>query len=267
VSEVGAGEQATGFGAASDDYDRFRPRPAPEALDWLLRPGDRDVLDVGAGTGQLTALLVDRVAVVTALEPDARMRRELSLRVPGARTVDGVAERLPVADASQDAVLSHAAWHWFDPSRAVAEAARVLRPGGRLGVLQTGFDPDVEWLGELWDRLEPDPSARRPGGRPRRVRLAADRIAQLRVARSFGRVRAPFDAREAHIVRFGRRFSADELVGLAGTYSGLVVKPPAERAARLEELRELIETHPLLGGRDDLEVPMLTRCWRAGRRG
>ena len=261
----GGSRHATAFGAAAQDYDRYRPQPAREALDWLLRPGDRDILDVGAGTGQLTRLLVERGTVVTAVEPDPDMREELAVRVPAARVAAGAAERLPVAGASQDAVLSHAAWHWFHPQRSVSEAARVLRPAGRLGALRTGFDPDVEWLGDLWARLEPDPLARRPGGRARRSRLAgAATIARLRRARQFGSFGARFERREHHVVRFSRRFTRAELLGWMATYSGLLVRPSDERALRLNAVRELLETR--LAGSDAIEVPMVTRCWRADRR-
>jgi SAM-dependent methyltransferase len=259
---------ATSFGAVSEDYDRYRLEPAPAALDWLLCPSTRDVLDVGAGTGQLTRLLVTWGAVVTAVEPDNRMRAALGQAAPMATILAGTAEQLPVGDGSQDAVLAHAAWHWFDPKRALTEAARVLRPGGRLGVLRTGFDPNVEWVGDLWDRLEPDPSARRPGSRPRRVRMPAGVPARWRRARQFGRhPRAPFEPQQGpHVVHFSRRFTRAQLLGLAGTYSGVIGRPPAERTRVLERVREAIDTDPRLAAPDGVEVALVTTCWRADRR-
>ena len=261
-------ELATSFGAISEDYDRYRPEPAPGVLEWLLRPGAKDVLDVGAGSGQLTRLLVEWGAVVTAVEPDPRMRAALALRTPTATILGGTAERLPVGDGSQDAVLAHAAWHWFDPKRAVSEAARVLRPGGRLGVVRTGFAPDLEWVGDLWDRLEPDPSARRPGGRPRRLRLPSGGLARWWETRQFGgRGGAPFEPRQGpHVVRFSRRFTRAELLGLAGTYSGVIGRHPAERTTILEHVRQAIYTDPRLASPDGVEVSLVTSCWRADRR-
>jgi SAM-dependent methyltransferase len=207
-------------------------------------------------------------AVVTAVEPDVRMRAALGQGAPTATILAGTAERLPVGDGSQDAVLAHAAWHWFDPNRAVTEAARVLRPGGRLGVLRTGFDANVEWVGDLWDRLEPDPSARRPGGRPRRLRLPSGVPARWRRARQFGgHAGAPFEPQQGpHVVRFSRRFTRAQLLGRAGTYSGVIGRPPADRTAVLEQVREAIDTDPRLAAPDGVEVPLVTSCWRADRR-
>ena len=68
------------FGAVADEYDRLRPGPSDEALDWLLPEGASDVLEIGAGTGLLTRLLRRRVAHVTAIEPDDRMRAVLASR-------------------------------------------------------------------------------------------------------------------------------------------------------------------------------------------
>jgi SAM-dependent methyltransferase len=250
--------RSTAFGAAATAYGRYRPEPAPEALDWILRPNDRDVVDVGAGTGQLTAPLLARGLSVTAVEPDPEMRRALARRAAAAAILDGAAERLPLGDRSQDAVLSHAAAHWFDPRGSVLEAARVLRPGGVLGALQTSFEPEVKWLAELWDLLEPDPRDRRPGGRAGRIRGVAARL------RAFGPLAASFEDREEYVARFSRRMTPDEIVGWAGTYSGLLALPPEERAVRLADLRRLIERR--FPGSDTVVVPLRTRCWRAERR-
>ena len=161
-------ERALSFGAVSEDYDRLRPKPAPAALDWLLPEHASAAVDVGAGTGALTRLLAGRVAHVTAVEPDERMRRVLADRVPAATVRAGTGEAIPVEDASQDAVLVSSAWHWVDARRAVPEAARVLRPGGRLGVLWTSIDREVDWVGRA---LAGAAARRHPGARaPRPAR-------------------------------------------------------------------------------------------------
>ena len=114
------------FGSVATDYDRYRPSPPPQALDWLIPPGARAVLDLAAGTGAVTRELVGRAPRVIAVEPDERMRAVLTARCPEAEVLAGRGEDIPLPDASVDAVVISAAWHWLDPERAVPEITRVL---------------------------------------------------------------------------------------------------------------------------------------------
>jgi SAM-dependent methyltransferase len=247
-------QRALSFGTVSEDYDRFRPGPVPAVLDWLLPPAAAAAVDVGAGTGALTRLLVDRVAEVTAVEPDARMRAVLARRVPSANVVEGTGEALPVADVSQDAVLASSAWHWVDPERAVPEAARVLRPGGMLGVVWTGMDRDIGWIDELQRTLRAHlpAAAARPGRGPRSLALPDAAAAAF----------APVEGQ--HAVRFTHRFTRDALVGLSGTYSAMIVHP--DRDALLDGVRAALEDDERFADPDGAELPMVSRCFRARRR-
>jgi SAM-dependent methyltransferase len=240
-------ERALSFGAVSEDYDRLRPKPPAAALDWLLPEPASAVVDVGAGTGALTRLLAGRVARVTAVEPDARMRRVLSTRVPAATVVAGTGEAIPLPDASQDAVLVSSAWHWVDARRAVPEAARVLRPGGRLGVLWTSLDREVDWVGALWRTLRPGGTQAHGGHGPRALEVLP--------GEGFAPVEGP------HAVRVTQRFTREELVGLAGTYSAMIVLPPQRRAALLEEIRRALAADPRFA--EAVDVPVVSRCYRA----
>jgi ubiquinone/menaquinone biosynthesis C-methylase UbiE len=127
---------AASFGRVADDYDRGRPSYPPEALDWLvaeLRVGaSSTVVDLAAGTGKLTRLLVGRYPRVVAVEPSAGMRAVLHERVPGAEILEGTAEAIPLADASVDAVFVAEAFHWFDPHTAGGELRRIVRSGGTV---------------------------------------------------------------------------------------------------------------------------------------
>ena len=105
------------FGSVAADYDRYRPAPPPQALDWLIPPGAQAVLDLAAGTGAVTRQLIGRVARVIAVEPDERMRAVLAARCPRAEVLAGRGEDIPMPDASVDAVMISAAWHWLDPDR------------------------------------------------------------------------------------------------------------------------------------------------------
>jgi SAM-dependent methyltransferase len=134
------------FGAVARDYDRLRPSPPPEAVDWLL-PARRDVVvDLAAGTGLLTRALSGKVGHVIAVEPDERMRSVLQARSAGVEVLAGRGEAIPLPDATADAVFVSSAWHWMDPELAVPEISRVLRDGGRFGVIWTGREPRIEWL-------------------------------------------------------------------------------------------------------------------------
>ena len=93
------------------------------------------MLDLAAGTGKLTRVLAEHADDVVAVEPLDGMRRVLERRLPHVRVLAGTAEAIPLADGAVDAVFVAEAFHWFDLPRAVAEIARVLRPGGGLAVL------------------------------------------------------------------------------------------------------------------------------------
>jgi ubiquinone/menaquinone biosynthesis C-methylase UbiE len=129
--DAGTEVLAQSFGAIARDYDRFRPGPPQEAVQWLVPSGTVDVLEIGAGTGALTRRLVERARHVRAVEPDARMRAVLRARTPDAEVVAGRGEEIPAEDRSFDVVIGASSWHWVDEELALPEVARVLRPGGR----------------------------------------------------------------------------------------------------------------------------------------
>ncbi len=142
-------DRSLSFGSEAAAYERGRPSYPPEAIDWLLPPGARDVLDLGAGTGKLTTRLVERGLDVVAVDPIAEMLELLSSALPDTPALLGTAEQIPLPDNSVDAVLVAQAWHWFDLERAVAEVARVLRPGGRLGLVWNTRDERLGWVKDL----------------------------------------------------------------------------------------------------------------------
>ena len=150
---------AAGFASAADVYERARPSYPADAVAWLvevaqLAPG-RVVVDVGAGTGKLTRLLVPTGARVIAVEPVAEMRAKLAETTPGAESLDGTAEALPLADASADALTVAQAFHWFDYDAALPELHRVLRPGGRLVLIWNSRDLDDPLQAGIEELLQP----------------------------------------------------------------------------------------------------------------
>ena len=118
-----------------EDYERGRPGYPDQVIDVAGLPSSAPVLELAAGTGKLTRLLLSRFARVVAVEPDAGMRRLLAVGCPGIESRDGSAEHIPLADDSVEAVFAAQAFHWFDNETALTEIARVLRPRGALVVM------------------------------------------------------------------------------------------------------------------------------------
>ena len=163
---------AGGYAAAVEHYGRGRPSYPDDAITYLVRelgigPG-RDVLELGAGTGKFTELIVHTGARITAVEPVAEMRAALERNCPTVTAVDGTAEAIPAADASADAVLAAQSFHWFDGERALPEIHRVLRPAGALGLIWNVRDEASDWAEQLtaiFDRLAGDGAPRYRSGR------------------------------------------------------------------------------------------------------
>ena len=245
--------RAQSFGAIAADYDRYRPRPPEEALRWLLPPGCRAALDLGAGTGILTRGLAAMVPVVYAVDPDPRMRTVLSGSVPDAHVLSGRAEALPLADNSVDAVLVSAAWHWMDPDKAVPEIARVLRPDGVFGLLWNSPDRDLPWVAELFrtgpEGIETDEQL------VQRRRLDAVRLPDG----------APFGPPKTRVVPWVHHTTPEDLVGLVGTLSLVIRLPQPERETLLDRVAGFIDARIQPTARGTIALPMACRCWRALR--
>lgn len=225
---------------------------------WALdaAPGVR-VLDLGAGTGKLTATLHELGADVVAVEPDAAMLGELRRVLPGARALSGSAEEIPLPDASVDVVLAGNAMHWFDMAVAGPEIARVLAPGGVLAGLWNLMDDEVEWVAGL---------ARVAGGAavgPRdtpaawRVATADMHLPRNGAAPRFG---SPERAEFAH----GQRRTADSLVRTLATRAGVLVMPEEEREALLGRIRGFLASVPETA-RGEFTLPMRTGVLRVRR--
>jgi len=251
VSDPATASRALSFGAVADTYDRYRPGPPGEAVDWVLPAGATDVLDLGAGTGALTRLLLGRVpGKVVALEPDSRMRAVLASRSPGVLLVGARGEALPFAAASFDAVVVASAWHWMNTDLTVPEVVRVLRTGGRLCVLWSGPARSVEWVADLLGRKREADSAGSDDRHRRDVELPPE---------------APFTVPETTIIAWSMPMTRDELVGLARTYSSVITRPESEQTEILDRVDRLAAAHPAFAAGTTVDVPMRCLCWRATR--
>ena len=170
------------------------------------------------------------------------MREQLARLLPEVRCLDGTAEAIPLPDRSVDVVLVAQAWHWVDPHRAVPEVARVLVPGGRLGLIWNNRDEREDWVKQLGLIMHgnDDPRAATPAVGPP--------FAPLRASRR--RVGAP-----------RHRDAARRPRGVAQLRDH-----PARRArsALLAQVRELIDTHPDLRGAAEISLPYVTECYSDG---
>ena len=249
---------AQGFPGAAASYDEGRPTYPPKAVARLARElhlrSGRAVLDLAAGTGKLTALLVGTGAEVVAVEPVAEMRAVLEAALPGVRALSGTAEAIPLAAGSVDAVTAGAAFHWFRGDEALQEIHRVLRPGGGLGLLWNVRDTSVRWVARLSELMEPH-RGDAPSHRSGVWREAFERTAL------FG----PLGHAE---VRHVHRLAPEGVVARVASVSFVAALPEAERESVLSEVRRLLDTDPDTRGREELELPYRTEVyWATATRG
>ncbi len=241
---------ARGFAGVADDYERGRPGYPLDAIVALGLPDGSRVADVGAGTGKLTRALLAGGLDVVAVEPLHGLRARLEAELPGVEALAGTAEALPLADASVDAVACGDAFHWFDGARAAPELARVIRPGGVLGLLWNAPADDVAlpWAEALWELLE-DVRPDHPGFTPDQGRTAIDASGR------FGRFR-----RDA----FDNVHATDRagLVANIASISYIALLPAPERRALLGRVDALLREH----GDDGVDLPLRTTVWTARRR-
>ncbi|WP_069773168.1 class I SAM-dependent methyltransferase [Streptomyces sp. LUP30] len=221
--------RAHSFNSAAAQYAANRPSYPAALLDAIEELAGRRlagarVADVGAGTGISTALLHARGADVVAVEPGEGMAAQFRRVLPEVTVVRGDGNHLPLADATFDFLTYAQSWHWTDPSRAVPEALRVLRPGGALALWWNTDAPEVPWLAEQGRRIE-----RAFGeGVP-----AADRNVSDRTVDPTGRL--DLVRRE---VRWSRRVPVDTHLANIGSHSIFLVRGEEATAAFLAEERE-----------------------------
>jgi SAM-dependent methyltransferase len=230
---------ASGFGAAAAAYERGRPSYPPEAVErpaaGLGLDAASAVLDLAAGTGKLTRLLLPRFARVVAVDPSAGMLEVLRAALPEAEVRTGEAEAIPLPDAAVDGVYVGEAFHWFGTAASCREIARVLRPGG--GGLALAWNR-AAWSGLPWHeryRALTDPPREAAGAFP-----AEDWRAAISASGRFG----PLMSGEVEHVH---ATTGAGLVALVASWSWIANLPDAERAEVLDGVAGLVDPDaPLL---------------------
>jgi SAM-dependent methyltransferase len=247
-------ERAMSFGGFAREYDRFRPEPPAEALEWLVPKEAASIAEIGAGTGLLTRHLGQRAHEVFAIEPDSRMREVLQENVPSAVALEGRGGAIPLSDDSVDVVIAASSWHWVEQERGFAEAARVLRRGGTLALLWTGPDRTVEWVSRLM-------AGGREMSREERQRSDQDRYRRHHPEMPDG---APFGNPERGVFRGSRLVTAEVLIGLPGTYGEAFPLTSAQRVDYDDQLRQFVADEVNLSN-GQVELPIGCVTWRALR--
>jgi SAM-dependent methyltransferase len=249
-------EAARGFEYAPRPYEIGRPDYPQEAIERLvaelgIERGAR-VLDLAAGTGKLTRRLVPTEAEIVAVEPTEAMRSVLSSSLREVEALPGTAEAIPVPDGSVDAVVVGQAFHWFDGDAALAEIHRVLRPGGRLGLIWNLKDESVDWIEKL-------------GGIMESYRGDAPRVASGAWKAAFERTRL-FGPLERARFSFVHEADFAAVVARVTSVSFIAALPTPEFERVVEQVRALLTTHPQTRGRTTFELPYRTGVyWCAAR--
>jgi len=234
-------DRARSFGSVAEAYDRGRPSYPAEAVAWLSGGEAKVVLELGAGTGKLTRQLVDAGHAVFATDPDEAMLEVLRQRVPEVSARTASAEEIPANDRSVDVVVVAQAFHWFDHELALAEIARVLKPGGHVALVWNSRDERIPWVRKMGDLLG-------------RQDLDTSSAQHLVHSDLFGFV-------EEASFKHWQEVNRETILDLARSRSSYLVMAEAAQEEHLAEVRAFYADYGR--GMDGMQIPYVTRCYRA----
>lgn len=233
---------AQSFENIGEDYDRYRPGFPDAAAEVILPNRVASVLDLGAGTGKFTELLLSRADRVFAVEPSVAMLDVLRAKLPEVEAIVGGAEDIPLPDDAVDAVTVAQAFHWFDREKACAEIARALVPGGILGLLWNRADRSCSWdlacsriahpaYRSDDDELPPEPEPDELPG---------------------------FTFSHHAEIAWSERITRADYIARWLTVSSFLIAAEPERTAMLRAIEEVLDTDPGTAAQDEFDLPMLT---------
>lgn len=265
-------ERAGSFGGVASQYERYRPGPPVAAVDWFLPSRVGTVVDLGAGTGALTRLLLERADEVVAVEPDERMRSVLEAEVPAARALAGRGESIPLPDGCADAVLASSSWHWMDPIPTLHEVGRVLVSGGIVGAVWSGPDPEGPFMVQARALLADQAHGTADDAGVTEDAPVGGELSSLipgdMLRPTFGFQipdGVPFDQPEHEVFAWDLALNADDLIGLLGTLSWIITMPDEQRERVLNEIRRLLREFLGVAGNVTADVAFRADAWRSAR--
>lgn len=231
---------ARSFQTTGADYDLYRPGFPPAAVEAILPHSVDTVLDLGAGTGKFTENLLEVAGQVIAVEPSEQMLQVLRSKFPDVEALVGTAESVPLDDDTVQAVTVAQAFHWFDRAAACAEIARVLVPGGTLGLVWNHSDPSCEWDRACHRIAHPavgatdDTTATSDSGLPG-FRLALHKE-----------------------VQWTERITREHYLFRWATVSSFLIADDQTRATMLSEIEAVLDTHVETAEKAELALPQVT---------
>lgn len=252
---VSASLEVNPFVGEGGAYDLVRPAYPDEAVAALLgaapvRGGAAAqqplrVADIGAGTGKMSELLARAGAIVDAVEPSEAMRAQASF-MPGVTWHDGVAEDTGLPDGAFDIVVFAQSWHWVDSERAGVESARILAPGGALGIVWNQMDVCVPWVHRL-TRIMRSGDVHRPDRPP----TPGGGFAPMRLTQ----------------VAWEDVMTPEQILTLGTTRSSYIRSSGEGRARMQANLRWYLYEHLGHAPGEEVAIPYTTLVWRAEREG
>src|ERR1700733_8601686 len=244
-----------GFSRAAVSYGRGRPGYPEALLAWLqqkLRLGpETTAVDLGAGTGKSSQLLLRTGAHVLAVEPVDAMRVQLLQSLPGLTAIAGTARSMPLEDASLDAVVCAQAFHWFANREALQEIHRVLRPRGKLGLVWNVRDEAVDWVAAITAIMAPY-----EGDAPR---FHTGQWPRMFPNELFS------DPEEFSVPQQHTGSAQQVIIDRFLSVSFIAALPQVERVEVAARLSALITTHPQLKDREVIAVPYRTLAYSCER--
>ena len=244
-----------GFARAADIYSASRPGYPPAALAWLRDAlgigAAATVVEIGAGTGSFTRLLVQTGATVIAVDAVAPMLAALHDAMPAVATVVAPAQCVPLPDGSADAIVCATAFHWFATAETLAEFRRLLRPGGTLGLIWNLRDERVPWVARLSALTNAhDPGEARQHASGWRTPFPAPGFSPLV---------------ETEMAYAHRGSVEDVVIGRTLSTSFIAALDDADRAAVVAQVRALIAATPALAGGGCVTFPYRTHAYHCHR--
>ncbi len=232
--------RAASFGEVADEYADHRPGYPDEAVRWLVGASPGRVLELGAGTGKLTAGSAGLGHEVIAVDPSAEMLGHLQRRTPAAHALVARAEHIPLATGSVDVVVAAQAFHWFDQEQALPEIARVLRPGGVLSLVWNNGDLTVPWVRKVFALMGITHTG-----------VGDDPVEHSDL----------FTTSEAKVFRHWQQFHRGSLIGFVASQSRSARMTLAEREELLSTVGALYDGYGR--GPDGMLMPWKTYAYRA----